>query len=98
MAFVEFRDVSKIYQMGEVPVAAVRDMSFDIEQGSSTPSSVQDAAASSFLTRLCRICRINFLSPPSLPLTARGRRRQDIKKESNHHDFTGMLYRSGRKL
>ena len=33
MAFVEFRDVSKIYQMGEVPVAAVRDMSFDIEQG-----------------------------------------------------------------
>lgn len=33
MAFVEFRDVSKIYQMGEVQVAAVRDMSFDIEQG-----------------------------------------------------------------
>ncbi|MEY8461363.1 ABC transporter ATP-binding protein [Eggerthellaceae bacterium 24-137] len=33
MAFVEFREVSKIYQMGEVPVAAVRDMSFDIEQG-----------------------------------------------------------------
>ena len=33
MAFVEFRDVSKIYQMGEVPVAAVRDMSFDIKQG-----------------------------------------------------------------
>ena len=33
MAFVEFRDVSKIYQMGEVPVAAVRDMSFDIERG-----------------------------------------------------------------
>lgn len=33
MAFVEFRDVSKMYQMGEVTVAAVRDMSFDIEQG-----------------------------------------------------------------
>lgn len=33
MAFVEFRDVSKIYQMGEVEVAAVRAMSFDIEQG-----------------------------------------------------------------
>ena len=33
MAFVEFADVSKIYQMGEVEVAAVRDMSFAIEQG-----------------------------------------------------------------
>lgn len=33
MAFVEFREVSKVYQMGEVQVAAVRDMSFDIEQG-----------------------------------------------------------------
>ena len=33
MAFVEFRDVSKIYQMGEVSVAAVRDMNFAIEQG-----------------------------------------------------------------
>ena len=33
MAFVEFRDVSKVYQMGEVQVAAVRDMNFDIEQG-----------------------------------------------------------------
>ena len=33
MAFVEFADVSKIYQLGEVEVAAVRDMSFTIEQG-----------------------------------------------------------------
>ena len=33
MAFVEFADVSKIYQMDEVEVAAVRDMSFTIEQG-----------------------------------------------------------------
>ena len=33
MAFVEFADVSKIYQMGEVEVAAVRYMSFTIEQG-----------------------------------------------------------------
>ncbi|MCR2036282.1 ABC transporter ATP-binding protein [Adlercreutzia mucosicola] len=33
MSFVEFRDVSKVYQMGEVEVAAVRDMSFQIEQG-----------------------------------------------------------------
>ena len=33
MAFVKFADVSKIYQMGEVEVAAVRDMSFTIEQG-----------------------------------------------------------------
>ena len=30
MAFVEFADVSKIYQMGEVKVAAVRDMSFTL--------------------------------------------------------------------
>ena len=33
MAFVEFRDVCKIYQMGEVQVEAVSGMSFDIEQG-----------------------------------------------------------------
>ena len=33
MAFVEFRDVCKIYQMGEVEVAAVSGMSFEIEQG-----------------------------------------------------------------
>ncbi len=33
MAFVEFRDVCKIYQMGEVEVAAADGMSFDIEQG-----------------------------------------------------------------
>ena len=33
MAFVEFRDVCKIYQMGEVEVAAVSGMSFDIECG-----------------------------------------------------------------
>ena len=33
MAFVEFRDVRKVYRMGEVEVAAVDGMSFDIEQG-----------------------------------------------------------------
>ncbi len=33
MAFVEFRDVCKIYNMGEVTVAAADGMSFDIEQG-----------------------------------------------------------------
>ncbi|MDY2625428.1 MAG: ATP-binding cassette domain-containing protein, partial [Coriobacteriales bacterium] len=33
MAFVEFRDVCKVYRMGEVEVAAVDGMSFDIEQG-----------------------------------------------------------------
>ena len=33
MAFVEFKDVSKIYHMGEVEVAAVKDLSFEIEQG-----------------------------------------------------------------
>lgn len=33
MAFVEFRDVCKIYQMGEVQVAAVSGMTFDIERG-----------------------------------------------------------------
>ncbi len=33
MAFVEFKDVRKIYTMGEVQVAAVDGMSFDIEQG-----------------------------------------------------------------
>ena len=33
MAFVEFRDVSKIYRMGEIEVAAVDGMSFQIEQG-----------------------------------------------------------------
>ena len=33
MAFVEFRDVRKVYTMGEVKVAAVDGMAFDIEQG-----------------------------------------------------------------
>lgn len=33
MAFVEFRDVSKIYQMGEIQVAAVSGMSFAINRG-----------------------------------------------------------------
>ncbi|MBR2790630.1 MAG: ABC transporter ATP-binding protein [Eggerthellaceae bacterium] len=33
MAFVEFRDVRKIYRMGEVDVAAADGMTFDIEQG-----------------------------------------------------------------
>ena len=33
MAFVEFRDVRKTYQMGEVQVDAVAGVTFDIEQG-----------------------------------------------------------------
>lgn len=33
MAFVEFRDVSKVYRMGEVEVAAADGMTFDIERG-----------------------------------------------------------------
>ena len=33
MAFVEFRDVRKIYRMGDVEVRAVDGMNFDIEQG-----------------------------------------------------------------
>ena len=33
MAFIEFRDVRKIYQMGEVEVAAVDGMSFNVEKG-----------------------------------------------------------------
>ncbi|MEG0015676.1 MAG: ABC transporter ATP-binding protein [Gordonibacter sp.] len=33
MAFVEFRDVRKIYRMGEVEVAAVDGMTFDLERG-----------------------------------------------------------------
>ena len=33
MAFVEFRDVLKVYRMGEVEVAAVDGMTFDIERG-----------------------------------------------------------------
>ncbi len=33
MAFVEFRDVTKTYRMGDVEVDAVHGMEFDIEQG-----------------------------------------------------------------
>ena len=33
MAFVEFRNVKKIYDMGEVRIEALHDVSFDIEQG-----------------------------------------------------------------
>ena len=33
MSFISFRNVSKIYQMGEVEIRAIDDMSFDIEKG-----------------------------------------------------------------
>ena len=33
MSFVEFHDVKKIYQMGEVEVVAVAGMTFSIEEG-----------------------------------------------------------------
>lgn len=33
MAFIEFRDVSKIYQMGEVEIRALDGMSFSIDKG-----------------------------------------------------------------
>lgn len=33
MAFVEYRDVKKIYKMGDVEVAAAAGMSFDVERG-----------------------------------------------------------------
>ena len=33
MAFVEFRDVRKVYAMGEVEVAAVDGMTFSVERG-----------------------------------------------------------------
>ena len=33
MAFVEFRDVTKTYRMGDVEVRAVDGMTFDIERG-----------------------------------------------------------------
>ena len=33
MAFVEFRDVCKVYQMGDIEVRAVDGMDFDIERG-----------------------------------------------------------------
>ena len=33
MSFIEFRDVSKIYQMGEVEIRALDQISFDIDKG-----------------------------------------------------------------
>ncbi|MBQ5756679.1 MAG: ATP-binding cassette domain-containing protein, partial [Erysipelotrichaceae bacterium] len=33
MSFIEFRNVSKIYQMGEVEIKALDDISFSIEKG-----------------------------------------------------------------
>ena len=33
MAYIEFRDVSKIYQMGEVEIKALNNMSFGIDKG-----------------------------------------------------------------
>ena len=33
MAFLEVKDVTKIYQMGEVEVQAVKGMSFEVERG-----------------------------------------------------------------
>ena len=33
MAFIEFKNVSKIYTMGEVEIKALDDISFEIEKG-----------------------------------------------------------------
>ena len=33
MSFITFKDVSKIYQMGEVQIKALDSVSFDIEKG-----------------------------------------------------------------
>ena len=33
MAFIEFKNVSKIYKMGEVEIKALDDISFEIEKG-----------------------------------------------------------------
>ena len=33
MAFVEFHDVKKVYQMGQVRIEALRDVNFEVEQG-----------------------------------------------------------------
>ena len=33
MSFISFKDVSKIYQMGEVQIKALDDISFEIEKG-----------------------------------------------------------------
>ncbi|MBQ3963257.1 MAG: ATP-binding cassette domain-containing protein, partial [Erysipelotrichaceae bacterium] len=33
MSFIELKDVSKIYQMGEVEIKALDQMSFQIEKG-----------------------------------------------------------------
>ena len=33
MAFVEFHDVKKVYQMGQVRIAALRDVNFEVEKG-----------------------------------------------------------------
>ncbi len=33
MSFIEFKNVSKIYQMGEVEIRALDDISFEIEKG-----------------------------------------------------------------
>lgn len=33
MSYIEFRNVSKIYRMGEVEISALRDASFNVEKG-----------------------------------------------------------------
>ena len=33
MAYIEFKKVDKIYQMGEVEIKALKDTSFEIEKG-----------------------------------------------------------------
>ena len=33
VAFVEFRDVSKIYRMGEVEIQALHEVSFEVDKG-----------------------------------------------------------------
>ena len=33
MSFIEFKNVSKVYKMGEVEIRALDDISFEIEKG-----------------------------------------------------------------
>ena len=33
MSFIEFKNVSKIYKMGEVEIKALDDISFEVEKG-----------------------------------------------------------------
>ena len=75
MAFVEFRDVRKVYAMGEVEVAAVDGMTFDVERGEFV---VVVGPSGAGKTTLSGTCSAGMDVPTSGSILLDGRRRERV--------------------